>query len=451
MRRVAVLNVVGLSASLLPHAPRLSRHAAEHAVARLSPVLPAVTCSVQASMVTGRGVHEHGIVGNGWYDRDTCEVRFWQRSNRLVRGEKLWEPIQRAGGTCANVFWWYNSYSSCDWVIQARPIYKADGRKLPDCYTHPGDLRGQLQRNLGVFPLFRFWGPLADITSTRWIADAALGIERDHRPTLSLVYLPHLDYGLQKLGPGHPDIPRHVAEVDAVVGKMLDTYADAGVTPMILSEYGLEQTRPGGVVFINRVLREAGLLAVRDEDGLEMLDPGACGAFAVADHQVAHVYVRDASEREAVRRVCAQTPGVAAVTTIAHERAGDLVLVAEEGCWFTYDYWLDDAAAPDFARTVDIHRKPGYDPRELFSDKSPTAVAWKLARRKLGFRQLLDVVPLDASLVMGTHGRAEMPEPLQPLLIAPGEAIGGRASIDCRQVRDVVLAAVGCGSSESRP
>ena len=457
----AVLNVVGLTESLLPHAPRLSAMAKAGATVRLRPVLPAVTCSVQASMVTGLGVADHGIVGNGWYDRETAEVRFWQRSNRLVRGEQVWDTARRrdAGVTCANLFWWFNSYSSCEYVVQARPIYKADGRKLPDCYAEPDALRDELQGELGAFPLFRFWGPLADITSTRWIADAAKRVAEKHSPKLTLVYLPHLDYGLQKLGPDHPDIPKHVAEVDAVVADLVDALQGRGVRVLIVSEYGIEAARPDGAVAINRILRAMNLLAVREEDGLEVLDPGASVAFAVADHQVAHVYFQEerlrANSKASVggvaelRSVLAKLPGIDAATTIAHARAGEIVLVALPGHWFTYDYWghplaspVDHSKAPDFARTVDIHRKPGYDPRELFSDKSAPAVAWKLAKRKLGFRQLLDVVPLDTSLVKGTHGRPVTPRPLQPLLIVPE---GSRVDADeapCEAVRDVILSSL---------
>lgn len=445
MRPLAVLNVVGLSESLLRHAPAIAGHGR---AVRLGPVLPAVTCSVQASMLTGAAPREHGIVGNGWYDREACEVRFWQRSNHLMHGEKVWDAARQREPhfTCANLFWWHNSYSTCDYVVQARPIYKADGRKLPDCYTNPGELRDELQDELGTFPLFRFWGPLADITSTRWIAEAAKRVHSRYEPTLTLVYLPHLDYPLQKLGPDHPDIPRHVADVDAIVSELIEYFRGRGVEVVIVSEYGIEAARPDGAIAVNRVLREHRLLAVRDEDGREMLDPGASAAFAVADHQVAHVYTgrHGRLSGHAARELCERTPGVAQTVRIEHPRAGDFTLVAAPGHWFTYDYWPRGAPgkAPDFARTVDIHRKPGYDPRELFSDRSAAAVAWKLAKRKLGFRQLLDVVPLDTSLVKGTHGRPDTAGDLRPLLIAP-DALGlDAAELPCEAVKRVILDAL---------
>ncbi|MEM1107312.1 MAG: nucleotide pyrophosphatase/phosphodiesterase family protein [Planctomycetota bacterium] len=438
MQRVAVLNVVGLTPSLLPHAPRIQAYAeATGGITPLQPVFPAVTCSVQASMTTGlpvAGSGGHGIVGNGWYDHETAEVRFWQRSDCLVRGEKVWETAKKRNPefTCANLFWWHNTYSACDVVLQARPIYKADGRKIPDCYSNLPELRDSLQNKLGRFPLFRFWGPAADITSSQWIADAAREVDRQHQPSLSLVYLPHLDYGLQKLGPDHPDTPQHVAEIDRCVGHLIDHFAERSVRVLLLSEYGIEPTLPeNAAVPINRYLREQGLLAIREEDGGELLDPGASQAFAVADHQIAHVYHRtelDLSDLTGCR-----------ILSLPHARAGETVLVADPGRWFTYDYWLDETKAPDFARTVDIHRKPGYDPRELFNDASKAAIAWKLLRKKLGFRQLMDIVPLDNDLVRGTHGRTDMPPELSPLLIGTG---GRDESLPCTVVRDVILQSV---------
>ncbi|MEM6553156.1 MAG: nucleotide pyrophosphatase/phosphodiesterase family protein [Planctomycetota bacterium] len=445
MRPVMLIDVVGLTAGLLEHAPNLRRLAEAGGMTELAPVFPAVTTTVQASMVTGVGPGRtaettpdgegwHGIVGNGWYDRERCEVRFWERSNRLVQAEQVWETAKRRDPsfTSANLFWWYNSYSACDYVVQARPIYKADGRKIPDCYTSPNGLRDELQGKLGRFPLFKFWGPLAGIESTRWIVDAACEVVREKRPTLTLVYLPHLDYGLQQWGPPevHPGAAAEVAAVDAEAGRLLALAEDLGVRPIVVSEYGIEAVDGDGAIAINRVLREAGLLAVREEDGLEVLDPGASRAFAVADHQVAHVYHEPGLELPNVPH-CSRV-------SLDHPRAGDTVLMADAGYWFTYDYWLDDRRAPDFARTVDIHRKPGYDPRELFSSASKAAVAWKLAKRKLGMRQLLDVVPLDTSLVRGTHGRVGPDVKEHPVMLGAGD---GEAQ-SCTAVRDVVLEAV---------
>jgi predicted AlkP superfamily pyrophosphatase or phosphodiesterase len=400
-------------------------------------------------MLTGLLPREHGIVGNGWYNRELAEVQFWKQSNRLVGGEKVWETARRRDSsvTTANLFWWFNMYSSVEYSVTPRPMYKADGRKLPDCYTEPPELRRQLQESLGTFPLFNFWGPASSIASSRWIANAARFVFEAHRPTLNLVYLPHLDYGLQKLGPAHPEIPKAVTEIDNVAGDLIDYYESEGVRVVVVSEYGIEAVEEA--VAINRALRKEGGVRVREEQGLELLDPGASEAFAVADHQITHVYVKDPARAARYADVCRQIPGVEQVLDragqaqlgIDHERAGDLVLVADEGRWFCYNYWLDDAKAPDFARTVDIHRKPGYDPVELFLDPrlaSPkAAVGWRLLKRKLGFRTLLDVIPLDPSLVRGSHGRVAQPPSRRPVLISQ-RAAGGE-EIAAAAVRDVVL------------
>lgn len=428
--RVAVINVVGLSSSLLPHAPKIA--ALGHAV-RLKPVLPAVTCSVQSSMLTGLNPAGHGIVGNGWFNHEQQEIQFWKQSNKLVQGEKVWETAKKRDPsvTCLNMFWWYNMYSSADFSVTPRPQYKADGRKIPDCYAHPASLRDDLTKQLGPFPLFKFWGPMADIESTRWIADATKIVHDETDATLTLVYLPHLDYGLQKLGPNHPDIPKHVAAVDDVAGDLIEYFHHKGIKPIVVSEYGIEPAT--GHIDINRRLRKAGHLTVRREGEHELLDAGASDAFAVADHQVAHVYVKPGVKiDDAVFAGCE-------VEHIEHERAGQYVLIAPPGKWFTHDYWLTDEHKPDFARTVDIHRKPGYDPRELFTDKSTPAIAWRLLKKKMGFRQLMDVIPLDASLVQGTHGRTDNPPELQPLLIGTSQTEHDQS---CTIVRDVILDAM---------
>ena len=430
-QRVAVLNIVGLSASLLPHAPRVR---AVGAPARLTPVLPAVTCSVQSSMLTGLPVSGHGVVGNGWFNSEQQEIQFWKQANPLVRGEKVWETARRRdpSSTCLNMFWWFNMYSTADGSVTPRPQYKADGRKVPDCYTHPAGLRGLLQDRLGPFPLFQFWGPGAGIASTRWIAEATQIAHAAYDPTLTLVYLPHLDYGLQKLGPSHPDIPSHVAAVDAVAGDLIDYFHRRDTRVIVVSEYGVQACVPGdGAVAVNRHLRAAGLLAVRREGRHELLDAGASRAFAVADHQVAHVY-HDADTP------LPEIPHCTA-TTIGHERAGRTVLVADPGYWMTYDYWLEPGRRPDFAQTVEIHRKPGYDPRELFCGVSRPAVAWKLFKKKIGLRQLMDVIPLDTARVRGTHGRVDNLPPQQPVMLGAGHA---GAVLPCTAVRDVILQAM---------
>lgn len=431
MQKTVVINAVGLTPRLIgPHTPFIASFLRGRRRLRIDPVLPAVTCSAQATYLTGKWPAEHGIVGNGWYFKDLCEVKFWHQSNRLVQAQKVWE-IARAKDpafTCANMFWWYNMHSSADFSVTPRPMYPVDGRKLPDIYTQPADLRPWLQRELGQFPLFRFWGPATDIVATQWIADASILVDQKHNPTLTLIYLPHLDYCLQKHGPEVETVAGDLRELDDVCRKLVEYYEKAGAAVVLLSEYGITAVkRP---VHLNRRLREAGLIAVRDELGHELLDAGASGAFAVADHQVAHVYVNDRSRLDEVRAILESTEGVARVLDeagkreyhIDHDRAGDFVVLAEPDAWFTYYYWLDDAHAPDFAACVDIHRKPGYDPAEMFVDPAiafpPARIAWTLLKKKLGFRTLMQLTPLHGKQVKGSHGLPPRDPADAPVLIS---------------------------------
>ena len=462
-QQTAVILVVGLNRSLIGDwSPRIQSFANAGIVRTLQPVLPAVTCSVQSSMLTGLPPREHGIVGNGWYNRELSEVQFWKQSNHLVQGEKVWETARRSDSavTCANMFWWYNMYSSAECSVTPRPIYKADGRKLPDVYSEPPDLRHHLQSKLGQFPLFNFWGPASSISSSQWIAQAAMETHSRHNSALTLIYLPHLDYALQKLGPDHPSIHDEVGAVDAVVGQLFDYFHSRDVRTMLVSEYGIEGVDDS--IHINRFLREEGALRIREEQGLDLPDPGASAAFAVADHQIAHVYVEHRQSVEYFSGFCKSIPGVEQVLDraaqaqmgIDHPRSGELVLIAAPGRWFSYDYWLDDARAPDFARTVDIHRKPGYDPLELFLDPGLRAPKFKIARKlllkKLGFRALLDVIPLDTKLVRGSHGRVDQPAELKPLAITGSSFDRLPATISCQLVRELILEHLGVESRDSR-
>ena len=452
MHPTIVLNIVGLTPDLLGDAtPSLSALAREGCVRPLRTVLPAVTCSVQSTFTTGLLPRDHGCVANGWYFRDLAEVWFWRQSNRLVSGEKIWEAAKRRDSrfTCAKMFWWYNMYSSADFSVTPRPLYPADGQKLPDIYADPPELRSELTTRLGPFPLFRFWGPAADIGSTRWIADASRHVFDKYRPTLSLVYLPHLDYNLQRLGPRHPDIRKDLQAVDVVCGELIAHGRTAGARIVVLSEYGI--TEVTGAIHINRVLREAGWLRIKSELGREILDAGASEAFAVADHQVAHVYVRRPAMVPEVKRVLEALPGVETVLDdegkravgLDHPRSGELVAVSKADRWFTYYYWLDDDVAPDYARTVDIHRKPGYDPVELFLDPalwSPKLkIAWTLAKKALGFRYLMNVIPLDASLVKGSHGRPTDRVEAGPLLISTEPGLLPEGMVHATDVKAIIL------------
>jgi len=456
MHPTLVVLAVGLSPALVgEHTPNLQRLAKRGGLRPLRTVTPAVTCTVQSTLVTGLAPGRHGIVANGWYFRDLSEIWLWRQSNRLVAGEKIWDAAKArdASFTCAKMFWWYNMYSSADWSATPRPMYPADGRKIPDHYAQPVQLHDELDAKLGQFPLFKFWGPLTDISSTEWIAKATLHVMQTRNPTLALTYLPHLDYNLQRFGPdlAHPRVQQDLREIDAVCGTLIDYAASSGRDMIVVSEYGI--TPVTDAVHINRALRKAGLIAVRPEEfGCEVLDPGASAAFAVADHQIAHVYVNDRSRIGEVRALLEKLDGVERVLDEAgkremgldHERSGELVAISQADRWFSYYYWLDDRLAPDFARTVDIHRKPGYDPVELFVDPEirfpMLATGWRLAKRKLGLRTLLDVISLkDTALVKGSHGRLTDDPAHGPLVISSRADLLPAGAVEATAFKPLVL------------
>lgn len=396
-KKVCVLNVVGLTPRLLAHAPRLA--SAGRAVPWKSP-LPAVTCTAQATMLTGMTPAQHGIVGNGWLFRDTGEVRFWQQSRALIQGEPF-----TAGLRTAQLFWWFNQGAPVEWSCTPKPHYGSDGSKEFGIIDRT---ECRLEERLGPFPFSSFWGPRAGLPASDWIARASALVMREKKPDLTLVYLPHLDYDYQRAGPGDPS---RVREVDACAGGVMDAAAEIGARVIVVSEYGLVPvSRP---VYVNRTLRKMGWLSVRDGPYGEMLDTFDSRAFAVVDHQIAHLYVRNVP-LEAVRKTVESLEGVDRVVDprdveLDHPRSGELVALAKPDAWFAYPYWLDDRRAPDFARTVDIHRKPGYDPCELFLTSGARAAA-RLLQKRLGFRYRMDVIPLDASLVRGSHGLRPAPE-----------------------------------------
>ncbi len=462
--RTAILNIVGLTprhiGAFTPFIAGFSERE-DNKLIHVTPTLPAVTSSMQATFLTGKLPGEHGIVANMWYDREFSEHRCWKQSNHLVKGRKLWEHLREEVSekfTCAKVFWWNNMYSTADYQITPRPIYCADGKKVFDIQTWPMNLRRKIKRKLGKFPFPAFWGPVAGIASSEWIAKSAKWFEDKYSPDLNLVYLPHLDYNLQRIGPEAPAIRDDLRAIDDVVRNLVTHLEKRGVQVILLSEYGItEVDRP---IHLNRVLRRKGWLSWRNELKREMIDLGNCDAFAIPDHQVAHIYVKDDSLIESVRDEILKQEGVTHVYRkdeleeigLANERSGDLVAVSDERSWFTYYYWENDRKAPDFARCVDIHRKPGYDPVELFIDPKiyfpKLKMAFKLLRKMLGFRILMDVIPLDASLVKGSHGAIPESQDDHPVLIGnfPGTDSGGTVAIT--DVYDLLFQAC-AGKSEN--
>jgi predicted AlkP superfamily pyrophosphatase or phosphodiesterase len=441
-------------------APRLSALARAGWCIPLKDVIPAVTCTAQATLLTGQLPSRHGIVANGWLYRDTGEVRFWQQSNRLIQSEPLYVTAKKRAQArgksfrCAKLFWWFNQGADVAFSVTPKPHYGLDGNKVFGITGTPEDLSEDLERKLGKFPFFTFWGPGAGLPCTQWIAKCAAEILKEKQPDLTLVYLPHLDYEPQRAGPAGCDMAKLVKELDDACAPLLDAAQALGAQVWVVSEYGhCQVNRP---VYLNRALREAGLLNVRSGPFGEQLETFTSLAFAVCDHQVAHVYVADQRDVPRVREVIAALPGVAKVLAgdergeigLNHERSGELIALSTPESWFAYPFWLDDAQAPDYARAVAIHHKPGYDPCELFIDPkmwfAKLRMGYKLIRKKLGFRMIMNVIPLDASLVKGSHGLAAPNPENGPLLIGTGNRPSAPV-MPMTAVRDYLLGALGWG------
>ncbi len=453
-----LINAVGLTRKLLDHAPRLKQLARAGWVRSLETVVPAVTCTAQASILTGCSPQEHGIVGNGWLFRETGEVRFWQQSNALMQAEPIYATARRRaierGRTfrAAKLFWWFNQGADVAISVTPKPHYGCDGNKVFGIAGTPDELCERLESSLGRFPFHTFWGPGAGLPCTDWIARSAASVVESERPDFTMVYLPHLDYDPQRFGPSGCDMPRLVRELDDACAPLLDTARAAGARVWVVSDYGhCDVSRP---ILLNRVLRQAGLLSVRPGPFGETLDTFGSRAFAVCDHQFAHVYAARAEDRGRAHDLIATIPGVARVLDgeerrevgLDHPRSGELVVLSRDDAWFAYPYWMDDGAAPDFARTVNIHRKPGYDPCELFFDPGlfwpkGRAIA-RLIQKKLGFRTRFDVIPLDPSSVRGSHGiPASRPED-RPILIGDGRAPDADGTIPITRTHQLLLEAM---------
>jgi predicted AlkP superfamily pyrophosphatase or phosphodiesterase len=425
-----VINIAGLGASAVgPQTPHLLQLATSGSGPQpVQPPVPALTSPSQATLLTGTPPARHGIVANGWYFHELAQVLNWQRSANLMSGEPLWQAARarRPGLRCANLFWRYATHCSCEVHVIERPTYWADGRKSPDIYCQPASLRDELFERLGPFPLFHFWGPAADIRSTRWIVDATRHLIQQQQLDLLLTYVPHLDYDHQRFGPDSSEGRQALRDMDAEVGRLLETARQHGMDVAVVSDYAFEPVcQP---VFPNRALRQAGLLHVQAAENGELLEPGASAAFAVCDQQTAHVYVNQSSAVAGVQQLLAELDGIQCVLDrqqlhelgLDHPRCGQLLAIAEPGCWLAYPYWLDPSQAPDFAHCVAIHAKPGWDPSELFWRPGLAGklhVAKRILQKWLHIRAPFDLISGDMSLVRGAHGRIPSSDHQRPLLI----------------------------------
>jgi predicted AlkP superfamily pyrophosphatase or phosphodiesterase len=413
-----LLSIPGLRQGDLAHMPRLTGLMSQGATVPLSPGFPAMTCPVQANMTTGVGPEQHGVIANGFYYRDKGEVEMWTAWNECIQAPQIWQRLKEHDPALTSAVWFplHSKGAKADYICTPAPIHNPDGSESLWCYTVPTELYGELRDSIGHFPLMHFWGPLANIKSTAWIVDSAVVGAKKFQPRFSYIYLPHLDYAAQKFGPDSPQAIASLGELDACIGKLVDGYTDAGLTDVLwlaASEYVINAVN--AVSYPNRILRQAGLLAIREENGLEYLVPGESAAWALVDHQVAHVYVKNPADVAKVAALLKADPQVEEVLVGAergqygldHERSGEIVLISRANAWFAYYWWLDDAKAPSFARTVDIHRKPGYDPAELYIEMPAKAI------------------PLNATLVKGSHGYPDRDGSRSGVLLASdGAGIG---------------------------
>ena len=377
--------------------PNISKIASTGEYSRLEPVFPAVTCTVQASILSGKYPNEHGIICNGLFNRNKHEVSFWEQANSLVEAERIWDLIKkkRPYSRTAVLFGQQTMYSNADFVVTPRPLHMAD-EMIKWCYSRPPGYYEELKSKFGEFNLASYWGPLASQESSGWIVRAALYTLEYQRPNFMFVYIPHADYSAQKFGKNSKAMQNDLKKADEFVGNIVQKVADLGIENetlfIIFSEYSFNDVKAS--VPLNQKLRDASLLATRNIHEKEYLDLEYSNAFAMVDHQIAHIYAKKGFEDKA-RKVLENVDGVDTVLTsvekkklkIDHkERTGDIIALSDRDKWFNYNWWYDGERAPKFARTIDIHRKPGYDPLELCLDYTTKSISQ------------------DTSLIKGSHG-----------------------------------------------
>ena len=432
---VVLLSVPGLRAEDVASMPRLSQLVEGGDRTELVAGFPAVTCPVQANITTGTTPNEHGVVGNGIFWREKNEVEMWTAPNSCILQPQLWDIMHEQDAKLTSAVWFpmHSKHCGADYVCTPAPIHNPDGSESLWCYTKPEEFYGQMLEELGHFPLQHFWGPMANIKSSAWIVESAISAARKFHPNLFYIYLPHLDYAAQKLGPDSPEAAQALIELDEEIGKLVDgfgtAYSDKLPLWLIASEYTI--TAVDHVCYTNRVLREAGFLMVEEREDGEHLDLASSKAWAMTDHQYSHVFVKDSNPSliGTVGELLSQQKGIDEVLLreqldrydLMHPRSGDLVVVSAPNSWQAYYWWLDDAKAPGFARTVDIHRKPGYDPVEMFFDPATKGI------------------PLDASLVKGSHGAPPIDPSQRGVLLSSAQGVFVEQPLADTDVADIVL------------
>ena len=396
-----VLDIVGLDVSHLSSGliPTISNIANNGEYGYLKPVFPSVTSTVQASVLSGEYPSKHGIISNGMYDRENRQVLFWEQSAKLVQTERIWDVLKKKNNDIktAVLFWQNTMFANSDYVITPRPIHLENGSMDMWCYSRPPNYYEEVAQNIGEFDLYSYWGPFSSFKSTEWISKSVEYTLEKITPNVLFAYLPQLDYTCQKYGPNSSQASEDLKKIDEIVNSILKRIEKLGLIDetefMLFSEYAFNDVSGG--IPVNRILRESGLLATRTIKDKEYIDFEYSKAFAVVDHQVAHIFVNKPEDKINVKEILKEVQGIERICDdkekqylkIDNSRSGDLIVISTRDKWFSYYWWKDDDKAPSFTKTVDIHRKPGFDPLELFIDPQKKSI------------------PFDTSLIKGSHGR----------------------------------------------
>ncbi len=347
-------------------------------------LFPALTCPIQATLRTGLPPQAHTLLANGFYDKHTRRTAFWEQSSALVKGARIWEKTRTSDHRIGMYFFQQSLGEAVDELLSPAPIHTHGGGLIMATYQKPPSL---LKKQNPV-PLWRYWGPLASPQVGNTIASAlAERIRRGDAPETMLVYLPTLDYDLQRYGVSSSKIERSIRLFCQQLETLVAAARDDQREVTILGDYVISDVT-ASPVYLNSHLAEAGYFRTREIKGMLYPDFHETTAFALCDHQVALIYAQ-ADAVSHVQPLLEGCPGVAKV----HAGVGDVafILEAEKGTWFAYPWWTHPQQAPDYATHVDIHNKPGFDPCELLFGKMPFSIS------------------LDASRIRGTHGRADAP------------------------------------------
>ncbi|MDR0392429.1 MAG: alkaline phosphatase family protein [Planctomycetaceae bacterium] len=443
MKKLVFISVPCLREVDIAQLPELQAMTASGGIATLLPSFPAVTCPVQSNMTTGVHADQHGIVANGLYLRETdatgLDSRFesklseanlsdninvtgrnfdpdikqptwpksellpyiemWTSPNSAVESPQIWDVLRGKKNPIKSAVWFalLSKFCLADHVCNFAPIHNPDGSESLWCYTRPYLFYGDLRDKLGHFPVQGYWGPLAGQSASEWIVDSAVVGATQFTPDYFYVYIPRLDYTPQKFGANAPEFSADLADLNKLFAKLRAGFTAAlGEEPtwLIAGEYAV--TDVNSVVYPNRILREMGLLFIEERNGREYLLPDKSRCFALCDHQFSHVYFNDADSQliQQVANKFRNESGIDEVLVgnerakynLNHRRSGEVVLISKPDSWQAYYFWNDDSKAPEYASKVDIHRKIGYDPVELFFDRATMSV------------------PLNTKLIRGSHG-----------------------------------------------